>query len=132
MAIDYSFLTGGDIPAEMPVEATGKPTEPREGARGINYPPKTNAPYRASQSITEHTADKEIITTAQKIIQRNKIAREITEGVITQLEKDLADGKDNLPILILFLSEALDRASGGGDQYIKRAERALKDRGLIS
>lgn len=125
MNLDFSFIRGTETPTEAPTT----PTEPRESHEAANYPPTNNTPYRAAQSLTDPTTDRELIDLARQIVTRNRISREITEGVMLQLEKDLAEGKNNLPTLILFLSEALDRASGGGDQYIKRAERALTTAG---
>lgn len=117
MAFDMSFITSNNTP-----------TEPHKGQEQAT-------PQASSQNATESptaalTAEQlRLLKTAREIVTRNKISREITEGVMLQLEKDLAEGKNNLPTLILFLSEALDRASGGGDQYIKRAERALTTAG---
>lgn len=121
MNLDFSFIRGTDTPTE----AESKPAEARERLTSINIPPQNKTPYRASYSPIQPTADKELIELAKGIVNRYEISKEITEGVMLQLEKDLAENKKNLPAIILYLSEALDRASGGGDQYIKRAEKAL-------
>lgn len=124
MSFDMSFIVGNNARTEPP----SKPTEARKGQEG-QFSQAT--PQNASQSPTAaYTAEQlELLKTAREIVTRHKISREITEGVMLQLEKDLAEGKDNLPTLILFLTEALDRVSGGGDHYIKRAEKALRDSG---
>lgn len=125
MNLDFSFIRGTETSTEPP----SRPTEAQESHSRTNYTPANNTPYRASQGLTEPTTDKELIDLAREIVYNYRISRQITEGAMLQLEKDLAEGKNNLTTLILYLTEALDRASGGGDQYYKRAKKALKAAG---
>ena len=124
MDFDFDFMN------KTPTEPPSKPPEAQERAKGANY---TAEPQSISQSVTEAYRGKseELLATAREIIIRDRLKREITEGIMLQLEKDLSEHKNNLPKLLMYLAEALDRSSGGGDQYILRVEKSLKDNGYI-
>ena len=124
MNFDMSFIRGNNTPIDTP----SKPTEPHKGqSRKL----KQTNPQNAAESLTAaSTAEQlKLINTAREIVKEYKITREIAEGAMLQLEKDLAEGKDDLTVNLLFLTEALDRVTGGGDQFIFRAEKALRAAG---
>ena len=126
MNFDMSFILGDNNAIDTP----SKPTEPKQSNKGQTIPQQAqNAVQSPLAAFTDE--QQKLLNAAREIVKRYKISREITEGAMLQLEKDLAEGKNNLPLNILCLVEALDRSSGGGDQYIKRAEQALKKSGYI-
>ena len=126
MNFDMSFILGDNNAIDTP----SNPTEPKQSNKGQTIPQQAqNAVQSPLAAFTDE--QQKLLNAAREIVKRYKISREITEGAMLQLEKDLAEGKNNLPLNILCLVEALDRSSGGGDQYIKRAEQALKKSGYI-
>lgn len=123
MSFDLSFIRGTSTHGE----AASNAVEPRNEPQRVTIP---LTPKNATTSpAAAYTAKQlELLETAREIIMRNRLSREITEGAMLQLEKDLAEKKD-LANIVLYLSEALDRSSGGGDRYIKRAIKALEENG---
>lgn len=71
------------------------------------------------------------LETARKICERYQVNRQATDGIMRQVLQEISRKQDPIR-LILFLSEALDRASNGGDTYIKQVEAALIENGYQS
>lgn len=111
--------------------ATG---EPQRATESHASPTRENCTHK-SQNATESKFDplesKWHLETAQKICARYQVNRQATDGIMRQVLQDIGQHKDPV-LLILFLSEALDRASNGGDQYIKQVEAALIENGYQS
>lgn len=91
----------------------------------------THKPQNATESKFDPLESKWHLETAQKICARYRVNRQATDGIMKQVLQDIGQHKDPV-LLILFLSEALDRVSGGGDKYIKQIERALIENGYQS
>lgn len=123
--IDFSFF---DNLADLPTEPQERPTEPRSEPPARFDGQTAKGSQGAPQPPQQEDRD-QVLLLAYKIIKRDKLKREITEGVIKQIENDLQGHAAHLPTLLCYMAEALDRASGQGDQYIKRVDRALKENG---
>lgn len=91
----------------------------------------TNKSQNATESKFDPLESKWHLETARKICERYQVNRQATDGIMRQVLQDISQHKDPV-LLILFLSEALDRASGGGDAYIKQVEAALIENGYQS
>ena len=116
-----------------------EPQRPTGAEQETAAPGNGPEPTGATQSPPEATEGKKagaeqytkLIGLATKICKHYKFSRQATDGIMKQVLLDIAAHKDPVK-LILFLSEALDRASGGGDLYIKQVEQALNDNGYIT
>ena len=97
-------------------------TESHASPTPINYPPQV-------QNATAGKFDP--LENARKICERYQVSRQATDGIMRQVLLDISNHQDPIR-LILFLSEALDRSSGGGDAYIKQVEAALIENGYQS
>lgn len=111
--------------------ATG---EAQRGTESHDRPKQENCTPK-SQNATESKFDplenKWLLETACKICKRYQVNRQATNGIMKQVLQDISRKQDPIR-LILFLSEALDRASNGGDTYIKQVEAALIENGYQS
>lgn len=103
-------------------------TESHDRPKQENCTPK---PQNAIQSTPDPLENKWLLETACKICKRYQVNRQATDGIMRQVLQDIGQHKDPV-LLILFLSEALDRASNGGDTYIKQVEAALIENGYQS
>lgn len=79
------------------------------------------------QSPLDNETLKEI-NKARYIIKRYELHRQVTNGAIQQIEKDL--GKQDPLLLLLMAIEALDHATGGYDGYYKRIKARADELGL--
>lgn len=125
MQLDYSFIMG-NAPTDTQ-RATETPPEATQALNPINYTPN---PQNAVQRTPDPLQSDTTIKAALEIVKTYKLNREATDGIMKQIELDLAEHKDPATLL-LFAAEALDRISGRGDGYIKRIEQALKANGYI-
>lgn len=128
MDLDLSFITGNSESATT--NAPERPrthTEPPQSLNPSNYTPSTQ---NTVQRTLDPTESELAIKAAKRILDNNKVNREATDGIMKQIEIDLAAHKDPCTLL-LYAAEALDRISGRGDGYIKRIEQALKQNGYI-
>lgn len=128
MDLDLSFITGNsESDSRNAPERTESHAEPPQGLNPSNYTPN---PQNAVQSPLDPLENELAIKAAKRILDNNKVNREATDGIMKQIEIDLAAHKDPCTLL-LYAAEALDRISGRGDGYIKRIEQALKQNGYI-
>ena len=108
--------------------------EAQRAPESHDRPKQENCTHK-SQNATESKFDplesKWHLETARKICERYQVNRQATDGIMRQVLQDISRKQDPIR-LILFLSEALDRASNGGDTYIKQVEAALIENGYQS
>ena len=119
MALDFTELFTGTP------ERTTTPAESPQPLPPIIPPPR---PQNAVESPLAPSMDEALVNIARKIIHDHEIYREMTDGIMQQIEQDI--GKQDPLLLLLFAAEALDRLSGRGDGYIKRLEEKAKAAGL--
>ena len=113
------------------IHTAGEPqraTESHERPKQENYTAKSQ---NAIQGKFDPLENEWRLETARKICERYQVSRQATDGIMRQVLQDISQHKDPV-LLILFLSEALDRSSGGGDAYIKQVEAALIENGYQS
>lgn len=113
------------------IHTAGEPqraTESHASPTPTNYPPQTQ---NATESKFDPLENEWRLETARKICERYQVSRQATDGIMRQVLLDISNHQDPIR-LILFLSEALDRSSGGGDAYIKQVEAALIENGYQS
>lgn len=110
---------------------TGEPQRAPESHASPTRENCTHKPQNAIQSTPDPLERKWLLETACKICKRYQVNRQATDGIMRQVLQDISRKQDPIR-LILFLSEALDRASNGGDQYIKQVEAALIENGYQS
>ena len=103
-------------------------TESHASPTPINYPPQVQ---NATAGKFDPLENEWRLETARKICERYQVSRQATDGIMRQVLLDISNHQDPIR-LILFLSEALDRSSGGGDAYIKQVEAALIENGYQS
>lgn len=103
-------------------------TESHDRPKQENCTPK---PQNAIQGKFDPLESKWHLETARKICERYQVNRQATDGIMRQVLQDISRKQDPIR-LILFLSEALDRTSNGGDTYIKQVEAALIENGYQS
>lgn len=111
--------------------ATGEPQRAPESHASPKQENCTHKPQNAIQSKFDPLESKWHLETARKICERYQVNRQATDGIMRQVLQDISRKQDPIR-LILFLSEALDRASNGGDTYIKQIEAALIENGYQS
>lgn len=111
--------------------ATGEPQRATESGDRPKQENCTNKSQNATESKFDPLESKWHLETARKICERYQVNRQATDGIMRQVLQDISRKQDPIR-LILFLSEALDRASNGGDQYIKQVEAALIENGYQS
>ena len=122
------FAETHGIKEDIQPERTETPLE----APPLPYPiQNTPRPQNATESPLDPLQSKQAIETALKVLERNKQSREAAEGIMKQLELDIAKHKDPCTLL-LYAAEALDRLSGKGDGYIRRIENALEKNGYTT
>ena len=111
--------------------ATGEPQRAPESHDRPKQENCTHKPQNATESKFDPLESKWHLETARKICERYQVNRQATDGIMQQVLQDISRKQDPIR-LILFLSEALDRASNGGDTYIKQVEAALIENGYQS
>lgn len=112
-------------------QTAGEPqraTESHASPTPTNYPPPAQ---NATAGKFDPIENEWRLETARKICERYQVSRQATDGIMKQVLLDISNHQDPIK-LILFLSEALDRSSGGGDAYIKQVEAALIQNGYQS
>lgn len=113
------------------IHTTGEPQRATESHASPKQENCTHKPQNATESKFDPLERKWLLETACKICKRYQVNRQATDGIMRQVLQDISRKQDPIR-LILFLSEALDRASNGGDQYIKQVEAALIENGYQS
>jgi hypothetical protein len=111
MQIDFDKLFGA------------APAEPEQG----NGSSPQNIEISPPQGLLE-PAERADIEKALKVLHDYKIFRQITDGIMQQIEQDV--GKQDPLLLLLMAAEALDRISGRGDGYYKRLKACIDAAGL--
>ena len=108
--------------------------EPQRATESHDRPKQENCTAKSQNAIQgkfDPLENEWRLETARKICERYQVSRQAADGIMRQVLQDISQHKDPV-LLILFLSEALDRASGGGDAYIKQVEAALIENGYQS
>lgn len=121
-------------PTNYPPKAQNATGEAQRATESHDRPKQENCtakPQNATESKFDPLESKWLLETAYKICARYKVNRQATDGIFQQVLQEISRKQDPIR-LILFLSEALDRASGGGDTYIKQVEAALIENGYQS
>lgn len=109
----------------------GEPQRATESHASPTLENCTHKPQNATAGKFDPLENEWRLETARKICERYQVSRQATDGIMRQVLQDISQHKDPV-LLVLFLSEALDRASGGGDAYIKQVEAALIENGYQS
>lgn len=71
-------------------------------------------------------AERDVTAAAKEIIKRDKLNRKAAEGCIRQVMQDLDNGDRDYKKFLLYIAEAMDRITGGGDGYFRRLEYHLE------
>lgn len=87
-----------------------------------NAPPSSERPLPLSAGVS--SAERDLIAAAREIVKRDRYNREAAEGCMKQALRDITEKPAEL--VVLYLAEALDRMSGGGDGFIKQMSAALE------
>ena len=126
MELDFSVLweNSNDEPTNA-AERIETRTEPPQGFNPSNYTPSVQNAVESPLAALERN---QLLEQAGKIVKDYRQKRAAAEGIMQQIEKDI--GKQDPLLLLLFAAEALDRMSGGGDQYIKRLEARAAAAGI--
>lgn len=111
--------------------ATGEPQRAPESHASPTQENCTHKSQDATAGNFDAIQNEWRLETARKICERYQVNRQATDGIMRQVLQDISRKQDPIR-LILFLSEALDRASNGGDRYIKQVEAALIANGYQS
>ena len=122
MDIDFGILWNDTD--NNAAECTKMLSEPSQSLRPINYTPNEQ---NAVQSLPDPSERELLFEQAVRIVKDYKRKRSAAEGIMRQIEQDI--GKQD-PMLLMFVAEALDRMSGGGDRYIKRLEEKAAAAGI--
>lgn len=125
-AIDY-----GTLFEESPTEPQTPQNNAPHATPAANpiqiLPPAQNAAQRTLAPLNDDRA-KRTIELAKKIIDDYRQKREAASGIMKQLEIYADQGQDPA-LMLVCAAEALDRLSGGGDQFIKRIIASLESNG---